>query len=106
MKNFATLRSDSPFFPIFAAEGGRVPILNRMDASQVRLEGCDETEAYFVDWSALTIAQRALIGNKVVELRGGTFREFMRHMADGGRLPLRVSQTTSAMLGAETRMFT
>lgn len=103
MKNFATLRGDSPFFPIFAADGGRVPIMNQLDSSQAILEGSDETEVYFVDWSALTIAQRALIGNLVADLRGGTFREFMKHMNDGGRLPLRVSQTTSAQLGVETR---
>jgi hypothetical protein len=104
MKNFATLREDSPFFDIFAS--GQVPILNVFNASEARLEGSDETEVYFVDWTALTIAQRALVGNKVVEMRGGTFRQFMKHMADGGRLPLRVSQTTSAQLGASTRFFT
>jgi hypothetical protein len=100
------LREDSPFFEIFAADGGRVPIMNQLGSSQALLEGSNETEVYFVDWTALTLPQRALIGNKVVELRGGTFREFMKHMADGGRLPLRVSQTTSASLGIETRMFT
>lgn len=106
MKNFAKLRGDSPFFSIFAADGGRVPIMNQLDSSQAMLEGSDETEVYFVDWSALTIAQRALIGNKVIEMRGGTFREFMKHMNDGGRLPLRVSQTTSAQLAADLRLFT
>lgn len=104
MKNFATLREDSPFFPFF--EGGQVPIMNQLGPTEVRLEGCDETDVYFVDWNALTIAQRAQVGQKVVELRGGTFRQFMNHMADGGGFPLRVSQTTSAQLGAETRLFT
>lgn len=104
MKTYATLRSDSPFFPFF--NGGRVPIMNQFEPSRVQLEGSDETEAYFIDWTALTIPQRALIGNKVVELRGGTFRQFMKHMNDGGRLPLRVSQTTSAQLGRDTRLLT
>lgn len=102
MKNYAVLRTDSPFFPFF--DGGRVPIMNRFFPSQVQLEGSDETEVYFVDWSAFTIQQRALVGNKVCELRGGTFREFMKHMAYGGRLPIRVSQTTSAMLGVATKL--
>jgi len=104
VKNFATLRADSPFFPIFAPSG-HVPIMNQLTSSEVRLEGDDETEAYFVDWTALTTAQRAQIGNLVCELRGGTFRQFMKHMADGGRLPLRVSQTTGAQLGADLRSF-
>lgn len=111
-KNFAMLREDSPFLPIFP--DGRVPIMNQFGPSEVMLglgsvgasPATNElTEVYFVDWSALTLPQRALIGHKVIELRGGTFRDFIKHMTDGGRLPLHVSQTTSAQLGADLRLF-
>lgn len=102
MNNFATLREDSPFFTIF--DHGCVPILNLLGPSEVTLEGSDETEAYMLDWSRCTNTQRALIGRVVVELRGGSFREFVNYMSEGGMMPIRVSQTTSASFLAETRM--
>ncbi len=96
MNNFAYLREDSPFFPIF--EGGLVPIKNILVPNQVRLEGSDETSAYMLDWAKCSDAQRAQIAEIVTKLRGGSPNEFLEHMNGGGDMPIRVSQTT----GCET----
>jgi hypothetical protein len=98
MKNFAHLREDSPFYPIF--ERGLVPIKNVIVPSAVRLEGSDETKAYMLDWSQCTEAQRVKIADLATRLRGGESSEFFAYMNGGGDMPIRVSQTTGVSTDA------
>jgi len=91
-KNFAHLKKESPFHPIF--ENGLAPIKNIVFPSRVRLEGSDENEAYMLDWSKCTQEQRTQIAVLVTSLRGGSRDEFLTYMEGGGDMPIRVSQTT------------
>ncbi len=102
MKNFAILKETNPFFLIFA--GGKVPIKLLFGASsrgvvKVALEGCDETEAYMLDWLACTAEQRRRIAVIATQLRGSTPDAFKIYMDRGGDLPIRVSQTAGATIG-------
>jgi len=97
MKNFCTLREDSPFYPLF--ERGQVPIKNIIVPNTVRLK--DETdpvekveEAFMLDWSKCSIVQRANIAETACRLLGGKPGEFISYMDKGGDMPIRVSQTT------------
>jgi hypothetical protein len=88
----ASLLQESPFYAIF--EHG-VPIKSLLP-SKVSLVGSEETEAYVVAWSGCTDDQKVAIAQTMTELRGGTADEFFTHMASGGELPIRVSQTRGA----------
>jgi hypothetical protein len=107
-QNFAVLKPDSPFFPIFR-DGGRVPIKNLLQPLRVKLDGSDETEAYLLDWSACTIAQRLDLAAAIAKSfrntpQRTTPEEFRSFMDRGGDLPIRVSSTVSADLSVETRL--
>ena len=86
---FAHLKSDSPLYPIF--ERGMVPIKTIVPA--VALLGDEEQEAFMLDWSKCTPRQQAQIAALVHCLRGGQPSNFLEHMADGGDMFIRVSQT-------------
>jgi len=91
-KNFAHLRKECPFYPIF--QNGFAPIKNILIPSRVALEGSDENEAYMLDWSKCSEEQQKQIARLVTSLRGGSYNEFLKYMDSGGDMPIRLSQTT------------
>ena len=103
MNNFAHLKPDSPFNPVFADCGGWVPIINILVPSPVQLEGSHETEAYLVDIKKLS-EERFMEICRIMSRRISTLNEQNEQdMIEGikediirrGGLPLRVSQTDS-----------
>lgn len=108
MKHFAQLKRESPFFPIFT--DGKAPILPLLQAAKVQLEGSDETDVYFLDWSRCTHTQRTQIADQLSKAFAATSGinppRFLAWMNSGeGKLPIRVSQTESATIGADMRSF-
>ena len=56
MTNVATLRNDSPFYPLF--KGGRVPIINIIVPNKAECEGDGPAQdVYMVDLDKLTVQQ-------------------------------------------------
>ncbi|MDQ2659718.1 MAG: hypothetical protein M3Y03_04785 [Verrucomicrobiota bacterium] len=102
--NFCTLAKSSPFFPIF--RDGKAPIKNALAPAVVILEGDPEKEAYLLDWPRCSIVQRTEIAAAIARVfRKTNPTEFKAWMDRGGDLPIRVSQTTAATLGADLRLF-
>jgi len=109
-ENFAVLKPSSPFFRFFPE--GRVPIKNVLQPTRVKLEGSDEKEAYLLDWSRCSTTQKNEISTRIArefpDNAASVMRranEFFRWMDKGGELPIRVSQTVSATLAADLRLF-
>lgn len=97
----ATLRKDSPFYPIF--ENGQAPITS-LSPMKVKLEGVEgETEAYFLAWPACSFEQQKAIVQMLSKTRGGSECEILDYLDGGGSLPIRVDQTEGA--SASTRAF-
>jgi hypothetical protein len=102
MNHIAKLKPSSPFFRIFA--DGEAPIKQGFAPVKVELEGSDEKEAYLLDWSRCTVAQRIALAEAIAKEFGNvTPEKFRSYMNEGGNLPIRVSSTVSATLGVDTR---
>jgi hypothetical protein len=103
MKHIAKLKPESPFYVIF--DSGEAPIKPILRVAKVKLEGSDETDVYFLDWSRCTLAQRIEISQRIAKAFKTDAKTFADWMNRGGALPIRVSQTESATLGADMRSF-
>lgn len=94
MKNFALLKKESPFYPIF--ENGMCPIKNILVPSRVQIVAFGETECFWVDISKLSAEQIDRIADIVVaQCNAGTREDFLFHIAQGGELPLRAIHVQS-----------
>lgn len=88
------LRHSSPFKKIFP---GIVPIKS-VEPVPVKLEGSKFEElAFILAWEACWPVQQREIAELVTKLRGGDPGEFLRYMAGGGQMPIRVNQTTGVL---------
>lgn len=103
MRNFAHLKRESPFYDVFPH--GAAPIKNIIAPSEVRLEGCDETQAYMLaidqcteeqlEKVALICAQKFADSGQTslagIEKTKANVRFAMRDMG----MPIRMSQVDS-----------
>lgn len=108
MKHIAKLKPESPFYVIF--DQGEAPIKPTLRAAKAKLEGGRGLSAaiedvYFLDWSRCSLAQRIEIARRISKVFQTTPKAFADWMNRGGDLPIRVSQTESATIGADMRSF-
>jgi hypothetical protein len=85
----AHLKQDSPFFELFPYG---IPIQSA-EAMEIQARGL----VFFVDWPALTDDQKIDLAEIVTERRG-TSGAFLKHMHEGGQLPLPVNETDGVIL--------
>lgn len=93
MKNFAHLKPESPFYPLFS--GGLVPIRNILVSRTGLMEGDGVQEYYDVDVPKLSETQRRQIATMVSQQCGGTSAEVEVDMISRGVIPLRAKHVRS-----------
>jgi len=96
MNNFAHLKEDSPFYPMF--EGGKAPIQNILIPQRGMMEGSGEEDFYRLDVRRCSEEQIKGIAAFVAKQCNGTAEEVERSMRREGFIPLRqrhVSSTSS-----------
>jgi hypothetical protein len=92
MNNFAHLREDSPFYPLF--ERGLVPIRNILIPRVGNMEGDGVRKFYDVDVGKLSNQQIASIAEMVAKQCGGQPAEVEAHMRAEGFIPLRAQHVS------------
>jgi hypothetical protein len=96
MKNFALLKPESPFHPLFP--GGMVPIQNILLPQMGVMEGDNGNqpqEFYRVDLAKLPPAQRAELYGMIARQCHGTIDEVRRDLEAQGFIPLRAVHVLS-----------
>src|SRR4051812_6284380 len=103
MNNFAHLKKDSPWYPIF--DRGMAPIKNIIVPSQGNMIGGGGVQDFYdLDLSKLTPEQEQKIFEMVARQCGTTAEEARQGIkAQGGRLPLRAIHVTS--VSSDSRAF-
>lgn len=87
MKNFAHLRIDSPFYPIFP--NGMCPIRNILVPDRAKCGSEAPEDIYWLDISRVSPEQLDRIANIVAPQCGGSKEEFLVYVKEGGDVPLR-----------------
>lgn len=96
MNNFAHLKKDSPFYPLF--QNGMAPIRNILLPRKGLMEGDGIREFYDLDVAKCSAEQVGTIARMVAAQCGGTAAEVEACMRKEGFIPLRalhVSGTTT-----------
>lgn len=93
MKNFAHLKTDSPFYPVFA--NGMAPIQNILVPQRAQMQGAGVHEFYRLDVAKLSAEQLLRIANMVAAQCGGKPEEVQAHMIKEGFIPLRAMHVSS-----------
>lgn len=102
MKNFAHLKQDSPWYPIFP--GGLAPIKNILVPSQGNmLNGGGVQEFYDLDLDKVTPEQRRKIFVMMAAIFKCTPEEAEKGVMEQGRLPLRAIHVSS--VSSDSRAF-
>lgn len=101
MNNFAHLKPECPFYPLF--DGGRVPIQNILAPDAGEMEGAGVHEFYRVDVAKLTGDQFEKIAATVAIQCHSRPEEVAADMKQRGFIPLRVMHVAS--VSWDTRVF-